>query len=238
MTIRRAMKRGSSPRLEHRGEVVDGRVGVAAAHRLDEGGDEVVVLVAAAVVDGAGACARRRRTCRSLERDALGAGRRRGELERRSSAARASPPARARRSRSTTSSGAARARAPRRRGARPRRARPRRAARARRPAQRESSAELTSKYGFSVVAPISVTRPLLDRRQQRVLLRLVEAVDLVEEEDRRAARCRRAGRAPAAITARTSATRRRHGRELLERGAGRLGDDPRERRLARRPGGP
>jgi hypothetical protein len=27
-------------------------------------------------------------------------------------------------------------------------------------------------------------RPLLDRRQERVLLRLVEAVDLVEEEDR------------------------------------------------------
>ena len=35
---------------------------------------------------------------------------------------------------------------------------------------------------------------LLDRRQQRVLLRLVEAVDLVEEQDRALARCRRAGR--------------------------------------------
>ena len=34
-----------------------------------------------------------------------------------------------------------------------------RARAARRPAQRESSAELTSKYGFSVVAPISVTSP-------------------------------------------------------------------------------
>jgi hypothetical protein len=51
-------------------------------------------------------------------------------------------------------------------------------------AHRDSSAELISKYGFSVVAPISVIRPRLDHRQQRVLLGLVEAVDLVEEEDR------------------------------------------------------
>ena len=60
---------------------------------------------------------------------------------------------------------------------------------------RDSSAELTSKYGFSVVAPISVSEPLLDRRQQRVLLGLVEAVDLVEEEDRARAASRRAARA-------------------------------------------
>jgi hypothetical protein len=37
--------------LEHRSEVVDGRVGIAAAHRLDERGGEVVVLVALAVVE-------------------------------------------------------------------------------------------------------------------------------------------------------------------------------------------
>ena len=49
---------------------------------------------------------------------------------------------------------------------------------------RDSSAEFSSKYGFSVVAPISVTRPSSTPGQQRVLLGLVEAVDLVEEEDR------------------------------------------------------
>ncbi len=43
---------------------------------------------------------------------------------------------------------------------------------------------MTSKYGFSVVAPISTSKPRLDRREQRVLLGLVEAVDLVEEQDR------------------------------------------------------
>ena len=37
--------------LEHRGEVVDGAVGVGASHRLDEGRGEVVVRVAALVVD-------------------------------------------------------------------------------------------------------------------------------------------------------------------------------------------
>ena len=47
---------------------------------------------------------------------------------------------------------------------------------------------MTSKYGFSVVAPISVTQAVLDRVQDRVLLRLVEAVDLVDEEDRPPAR--------------------------------------------------
>ena len=37
--------------LEHRREVVDGCIGIRAAHRLDEGRDEVVVRVAAFVVD-------------------------------------------------------------------------------------------------------------------------------------------------------------------------------------------
>ena len=52
---------------------------------------------------------------------------------------------------------------------------------------RDSSAAFTANDGFSVVAPIRMTVPLLDVRQQRVLLRLVEAVDLVDEEDRPAA---------------------------------------------------
>ena len=46
---------------------------------------------------------------------------------------------------------------------------------------------MTSKYGFSVVAPIRTSVPSSTAGQQRVLLRLVEAVDLVEEEDGRAA---------------------------------------------------
>ncbi len=77
---------------------------------------------------------------------------------------------------------------------------------------------------------------LLDGREQGVLLGLVEAVDLVEEEDRRLAGGAAAlGRAldhrphlgPAGV----------HRRLLLEGAARRGGDDPRERRLAR-PGRP
>ena len=49
---------------------------------------------------------------------------------------------------------------------------------------RESSAELSSKYGFSVVAPISVTSPSSTPGSSASCWRLVEAVDLVEEEDR------------------------------------------------------
>ena len=44
------MKRGSSPGLEHPGQVVQRRVGVGAADRLDERADDVVVLVALPVV--------------------------------------------------------------------------------------------------------------------------------------------------------------------------------------------
>ena len=46
------------------------------------------------------------------------------------------------------------------------------------------SGGFTSKVGFSVVAPISTSKPGLHARQQGVLLGLVEAVDLVEEQDR------------------------------------------------------
>ena len=72
--------------------------------------------------------------------------------------------------------------------------------------------------------------PLLDGRQQRVLLRLVEPVDLVEEEDRRA---------PAALALARPGDHLAHlrppgvdRRELLERGVGVLGGHARERRLA------
>ena len=73
-------------------------------------------------------------------------------------------------------------------------------------------------------------QPVLDRGQQRVLLRLVEAVDLVEEEDR-----------PLPVAAEPVARPLhdaahvvdpgRDGRELLEGGAGLDGDDAGERRL-------
>ena len=43
---------------------------------------------------------------------------------------------------------------------------------------------MTSKDGFSVVAPINLTVPPLDGAEQAVLLRLVEAVYLVDEKDR------------------------------------------------------
>ena len=69
---------------------------------------------------------------------------------------------------------------------------------------------------------------LLDGRQQRVLLGLVEAVDLVEEEDRRAAAvaCALDHRADLGAA-------RVDGAVLLELGAAGAGDDPRQRRLAR-----
>ena len=78
--------------------------------------------------------------------------------------------------------------------------------------------------------------PLLDGRQQRVLLGLVEAVDLVEEEDRRLA----GGLAPVRRALEHLAHLGAAGldrRQLLERGARGRGDEPRERRLAgaRRP---
>ena len=53
---------------------------------------------------------------------------------------------------------------------------------------RDSSGEMTSKEGFSVVAPISVMSAALHVGQEGVLLGLVEAVDLVDKEDRSPAR--------------------------------------------------
>ena len=49
-TSRRAMKRGSSPAVEHPRQVVQGGVDVGTADRLDERADHVVVLIAVAVV--------------------------------------------------------------------------------------------------------------------------------------------------------------------------------------------
>ena len=73
--------------------------------------------------------------------------------------------------------------------------------------------------------------PLLDGGQQRVLLGLVEAVDLVEEEDRRLA-ARLAPVRGAVDDAAHLGAAGLHGAELLEGGVRRARDDPRERRLA------
>ena len=70
---------------------------------------------------------------------------------------------------------------------------------------RDSSARLIETYGFSVVAPTSRIDAGLHRRQQRVLLRAVEAVDLVEEEHGLATAAPEALRAPS-TTLRTSAS--------------------------------
>ena len=67
--------------LEHRREVVDGRIGVGAAHRLDEGRDEVIVLVGALVV-AERPLARRVVDVTLLEWDALGLGGLPGQLHR------------------------------------------------------------------------------------------------------------------------------------------------------------
>ena len=73
-------------------------------------------------------------------------------------------------------------------------------------------------------------QPLLDRRQQRVLLGLVEAMDLIEEEDRRGAHL--AALAGALDHGAHLGAPGLHGALLLEGCAGGAGDDPRERRLA------
>ena len=51
---------------------------------------------------------------------------------------------------------------------------------------RLTSALLIAKYGFSVVAPMSVIRAVLDVGEEHVLLVAGEAVQLVDEEDRAA----------------------------------------------------
>ncbi len=74
--------------------------------------------------------------------------------------------------------------------------------------------------------------PLLDRGQERVLLGLVEAVDLVEEEDRRLAGALAAVVGALEHLADLGAPGL-DGAELLERGARGRGDDPGDRRLPR-----
>ena len=49
---------------------------------------------------------------------------------------------------------------------------------------RDSKAALIANDGFSVVAPIKHDRAVFDVRQERILLRLVEAVNFVDEQQR------------------------------------------------------
>ena len=118
--------------LEHRREVVDARIGIRPAHRLDERRDEVVVRVGGLVVERAAACAPRRR--RAPPR----AARLRPEPSARRARRCCGRSAR-RRPRVSRSAGAgrrgSRRRAPRLRGAPPSRGLRSRAARARRPAR-------------------------------------------------------------------------------------------------------
>ena len=215
-------------RFEHRGEVVDGGVRVAAAHRLDERRREVVVLVALAVVE-------ERALPRCVE-DVLFGERRRPPRSavawassRIWSAARASPPPRSAMSARALRVGAS-APSSRHRAPRISTSSSSESAVSSITVQRESSAELTSKYGFSVVAPMSVTSPsstacstesccaLLKRwissMKRIVRTPLPPSRSLRSRDDR-----------PHVVDA------RRHGRELLERRSGPRGDDPRDRRL-------
>ena len=219
---------GVLARLEHRCEVVHGGVRVPTPHRLDERGGEVVVLVALAVVEEGtfaggvedvllgdrhsfGTC----RLVRELE-----------DLERRTGVASRAPrdqrewllrdvrvelPRAARqdhlelvlRERGQLDHGAARQQG---------RVHLEVRVLGRRPDQRHE--------------------PVLDRVQHGVLLPLVEAVDLVDEEDRpqpvppEAVSSARDDR-PHVVHARG------HRRELLERRAGPVGHDPGDRRLPR-----
>ena len=83
---------------------------------------------------------------------------------------------------------------------------------------------MSEKNGFSVVAPIEHEQTLLDVREQRVLLRAVEAVDLVEEEDRALALLAQAGAGALGDLAHVLHARG-DGRQRLERLAGGAGDE-------------
>ena len=173
--------------LDHRGEVVQRRVGVRAARRLDPGRDVVVVLVAGLVVEHGLAL---QRVLRVAERDPrlLPALRRRDrQLERVQGRPRVAARAHGEERDDLGGHLDALAGAP-----------------FQRPPQqpleilrleRLQLVDLRPRQQRGVDLEVGVLRrrpdqrqePVLDRGQQRVLLRLVEAVDLVEEEDRRAA---------------------------------------------------
>ena len=213
--------------LQHRGQVVQRRVGIRAARGLDPGRDVVVVLVAALVVEHGLAL---HRVLGVGERDRLAGRRRAGELERVEGGAGVAAGARGQERDHVVRDVDLRA-----------------LAALDRPPQQALDllggellelVDLRAREQRAVDLEVRVLggradqrhQPLLDGGQQRVLLRLVEAVDLVEEEDRRPA----AG-APLAGAGDHLAhlgAAGLHGGQLLEGGVGVLGGEPRERRLA------
>ena len=177
------------PALDQPGQPVEPGVGVAVAQRLDQGRDQVVMVLAGPVVGEPGAAEGLGDGLPVDPADAVlaGLGPQDGRLDRRERDAgvAAGDAGQLCMSASATSG---------RCEARPRSV----SARARRrivaisssvsgwsvsTRARDSRAEFTSKEGFSVVAPMSDDRPVLDGRQEGVLLALVEPVDLVDEED-------------------------------------------------------
>ena len=217
--------------LDHHREVVERGVGVRAARRLDPGGDRVVVLVAA-LVEAHGAPLQRVLGERERHRLAL-AGGRGGELERLQRGARVAAGARGEEAQrlvvDAALAGAALGHRAAQHGldvvAR----------------QRVQLVDLRAREQRGVDLEVRVLgrradqrdQALLDRGQQHVLLGLVEAVDLVEEEDGAAPPpdARRCGGAlEDAADLRAPGL---DGAQLLERRVGGDRDDPRERRLAR-----
>ena len=114
--------------------------------------------------------------------------------------------------------------------------RPRTGSRAPSSCMRERSAELSSKYGFSVVAPIRVTRPSSMPGRSASCCALLKR--WISSRNRIVRRPSAPSRSPGPRQHLADVRdRRRHCRELLELGAGRVRDDARQRRLAR-PGRP
>ena len=95
---------------------------------------------------------------------------------------------------------------------------------------RDSSAALSSKDGFSVVAPTSTMVPSSITGRKRILLRAVEAVDLVDEQQRAlAGLAARAGRVEHLLQVGDAGEDRR---DLLEFELGLVGEQARHRGLA------
>ena len=174
------------PGLDHPRQVVQRRVGVGAAHRLDERADHVVVLVALPVVADRGPVDGRlggRRGRSASSPCGRGAG---GRLEVGQRAA------------GVTTGEPHQVVAGRRRRGSTAPARPRSSASARSRTARDvvvgerlqasaagcarAAGEITEKNGFSVVAATRVTQRFSTPGQQRVLLGLAEAVHLVDEQ--------------------------------------------------------
>ena len=202
MSMRRDDEERIVAGLEHAHHPVDGGVGVAPAHRFDERADDVVVLLARLVVEERAVALRGRDVPRAT-RDAR-PGRLepvRHDLERRKGASRvAAAPFRAMaRSASSSAVRSARAEAVRRVVERAPQELDEVVCRERLEAEHLAPGEERCVHREARVLgrrPDEDDRPVLDVRQERVLLRLVEPMDLVDEDDRALARETPGARAP------------------------------------------